>query len=183
MARHRIKVRRSQKSPRRGRKVAGFPASKKRSRHRATPSTPELEKALRFLRAGNSQKLAAKSAGVSVKRFRDFIRDNRLAKFRKRRWVFSDRRRRQVAAITTRGEKQITVAGFNKASLVMQHRAAVRAFLNLPIPARVSVLKPFEGRSVSDTSGRVHFLETRPNFLLRYASSGPELYQVYKPPT
>ena len=150
---------------------------------RPTNSDAKLEQALRSLRETQNLSRSAKGAGVSPQRFRRFLRKKKLARRKGRRWRFTDRRRREVVAITTSGEMRITVAGFNKASLVMQHRAAVRAFLGFPDSGHLQVLKPFEGRSVIDTSGRTHFLETRPNVLLRYAASGPESYQVYKLPS
>jgi hypothetical protein len=154
-----------------------------RTRSRRIKSEPNLEEALRSLRAGKSQKRAAQVAGVPVRRFRAFLRNNKLANYKKGHWHFTDRRQRTVVAITRRGEKEIKVAGFNKASLVMQHRAAVRAFLNFPDNAHLELVKSFKDRSVTDTSGGAHLLETRPNVLFRYAASGPESYQVYKLPS
>lgn len=138
-------------------------------------SDPKLNKALRFLRAGNSQGLAARSAGVSVRRFRRFIRQGKLASYRGRHWRFSDRRRRQVVAITTRGEKQFFVRGFEAASWAMSHRNAVKQFL---ATNDLSLLTPFEGKSLSDTRGRKHSLETRPNKLYRLAHAGSEPYEM-----
>jgi hypothetical protein len=177
MVRRRSRPRRTRKSQR-GRKVARPFHSKKRTVHRAEGSSPELEKALRFLRAGNSQRLAAKSAGVSVKRFRQFLRKNRLAVFRGRKWHFTDKRRRRVTAITTRGEKELVVRGFEPASWAMSHRNAVRQFVETP---DASLLKPFEGVSITDIRGQKYTLETRPNFLYRLAATGGEPYeQVYR---
>jgi hypothetical protein len=131
------------------------------------------------MRSGSSQKEAAAHARVPVKTFRHFLRSNRLAKYKGGgRWQFTDRRPRAVVAITTRGDKEITVRGYNKASLVMQHREAVRRFRDTN---DLSHLTPFEGRTVTDKSGRNHALETRPNVLLRRAATGGEPYeQVYK---
>jgi hypothetical protein len=114
-----------------------------------------------------------------VKRFRDFLHSNRLAKYKGGgRWQFTDRRPRVVVAITTRGDKELTVRGHNKASLVMEHREAVRQFRDTNDPSH---LTPFEGRTFTDKSGRKHALETRPNVLYRRAAAGGEPYeQVYK---
>ena len=152
-------------------------------KHRPTKSDPKLEQALRSLRDTQNLTSSAKDAGVSTERFRRFLREKKLAGRKGRRWHFTDRRPRTVVAITTRGEMPITVAGFNKASLVMQHRAAARAFLEFQDDANLAALKPFKDRPVTDLSGRTHFLETRPNYLLRNADTGGEPYEVYKLPT
>jgi hypothetical protein len=150
-------------------------ARSKRKKRSRSPSEPNLEKALRFLRAGNSQRVAAKSAGVSVKKLREFVRGNRLAKYKGRRWHFTDKRRRQIVAITTVGERELIVRGFEPASWAMSHRNAVREFLRT---ADVSLLAPFESASITDTRGRKYFLEVRPNVLYRRASAGGEHYEL-----
>jgi hypothetical protein len=144
----------------------------------STKTSPELERGLRFLRAGNSQRLAATSAGVSVKRFREFLRKNRLAVFRGRKWHFTDKRSRWVLAITTRGPKGIFVRGFENASWAMAHLNAVKKFRETN---DTSLLDPFEGVSITDTRGRQYTLETRPNVLYRLVATGGEPYeQVYR---
>jgi hypothetical protein len=151
-----------------------------RRRGKSTPRTygKEFEAALRALRVFKNQKRAAQSAGISPKRFRQFIREKRLAHFRKGKWRFTDRRTRSVRAITTRGEKELKVRGFDAASTVMYHRAAVKNFLADP---DLSLLKPFEGASVTDTDGRTYELETRPNVLYRLSAAGTESYEeIYR---
>jgi hypothetical protein len=181
MARNRAKTKKSKKvgSKRRSKSPStGGTRPRRHPKRGRISSTPELEKALRFLRAGNSQRLAAKSAGVSVKRFREFIRGNKLAKFGSRRWVFTDKRRRQVVAITTRGEKQLVLLGFEPASWATSHRNAFKQFVET---ADVSLLEPFKGVSITDERGRRYLLETRPNVLFRLAAAGGEPYEhVYK---
>jgi hypothetical protein len=154
--------------------IARSPAKKRRR----PLSDPQSEKALRLMRAGNSQRLAAKSAGVPLKRFRQFTRENKLARFRKGKWHFTDKRRRQIVAITTRGEKELVVRGFEPASWAMSHRNAVREFFET---ADISLLAPFDGVSITDERGQKFFLETGPNVLLRHSSAGGEPYeQIYK---
>jgi len=179
MARYRSKGPRKTKSQRRGRpKVLGSRTSRRRPKRRPTASTPELEKALRFVRGGNSQRLAARSAGVSVGALRRFIRENRLAKFKGQRWHFTDRRRRQIVAITRLGEKEFVVRGFEPASWAMSHRNAVKEFLET---SDVSLLAPFEDVSIPDERGKKFVLETRPNVLFRRAAAGGEPYeQIYR---
>ena len=159
----------------------GHPRAGERSlsaRSRKTKSDPKLEAALRELRATNNQRKAAKAAGVSPERFRRFLRDNKLAKRKGGRWRITDTREREVVVISDGRQLRISVRGFATASLAMSHRAAVRAFLDTN---DVSHLKPFEGQSVTDTAGRVHPLETRPNVLHRLAAAGSEGFeQIYR---
>jgi hypothetical protein len=138
----------------------------------------KFEQALRALRVLKTQKRAALSAGISPKRFRTFLKEKRLAHFRKGRWHFTDLRPRQILAITTEGEKHLTVKGFRRASLAMSHRAAVKQFLEEPDPA---ALKFFEGKWIKDAGGQKHFLETRPNVLYRLAHDGSEPHEIYRP--
>ena len=146
---------------------------------RAPPPTkfddPRLEEALKALRRSGNQSAAAKQAGVSTERFRKFLHDEEVAKREGKRWVFTDVRARRMTAITTRGSREITVAGFDQASLLGKHFVARGKFLETN---DVSLLVPFRGLSVKDTSGRTHFLETDPNALHRIASSGTETFEM-----
>lgn len=147
---------------------------------RRGPRMPDerLEAALKALRATGNQREAAKSAGVSVERFRRFVRENQLARRKGRTWEITDARPRSVLVITTRGELQLTVNGFEPASLAMLHRAAVKRFLDANDPTE---LEPFLRASLSDARRRKHVLETRPNHLYRLAAAGSEGFeQVYR---
>jgi hypothetical protein len=146
---------------------------------RAKPirSDERLEKALRELRRTNNQAVAAKEAGVAPERFRRFLRDQRLAERKGRIWEITDRRPRDMTAMTTRGAIDLKLPGFDEASLVGQHNAAVKAFLDTN---DVSHLRPFEGRTVKDTSGRTYVLETRPNVIRRLDASGETFEQIYR---
>jgi hypothetical protein len=138
----------------------------------------QFEKTLKALRVLKNQRLAAQSNGISTKRFRQFLREKRLAHYRKGKWRFTDRRIRTIRVITTRGEKEIKARGYDASSWAMSHRAAVTNFLADPDPA---LLLPFEGRSIKDISGRRHLFETRPNVLYRLSSSGTESYEeIYR---
>src|SRR5262245_35946057 len=67
-----------------------------RRRRKTSPRTygDKFELALKALRLSNNQRIAARSGRISPKRFRQFLREKRLAHFRKGRWHFTDRRRR-----------------------------------------------------------------------------------------
>jgi hypothetical protein len=144
-------------------------------------SDHKLERALRTLRVNGNQAKAAKAAGLSVERFRRFLRENQLAERHGRKWRMTDARPRQIEIISTRGERQITVPGFDAASLGMRHRAAVERFLKSNDLAQI---QPFVGASVLDTRGRTHVLETRPNYLYRLIprEDGIDIYHLTASP-
>ena len=143
-----------------------------------SPPDERLEYGLRKLRSTGSLSAAAKEAHVSAERLRRVIRELNLAKREGRKWVHSDSRIRLIEAVTTEGVLPLKVAGFEAASLVGKHDAAVKAFLDTQ---DISLLDPFRGVSVKDTAGRRHFFETNPNALYRLAASGSEVFeQIYK---
>jgi hypothetical protein len=136
-----------------------------------------LERALRELRRTNNQVAAAKEAGVSPERFRRFLREQKLAERKGRVWEITDNRPRDMTAITTRGAIDLKLPGFYTASLVGQHNAAVKSFLD---SNDIAHLRPFEGRTVRDVSGRTYVLETRPNVIRRLDASGETFEQIYR---
>ena len=146
---------------------------------RAKPpaSDERLEGALRALRLTGNQTTAAKEARVSPERFRRFLREQQLAERQGRRWKITDNRPRLMTALTTRGAIELKLPGFDEASLVGRHNAAVKAFMDTN---EISHLQPFEGLTVKDASGRTHVLETRPNVIRRLDASGETFEQVYR---
>ena len=140
-------------------------------------SNSRLEKALRELRRSNNQTKAAKEAGVSPERFRRFLREQNLAERKGRIWAITDKRRRDMTAITTRGAIDLKLLDYETASLVGQHNAAVKTFLD---SNDISYLRPFEGLTFKDTAGRTYILETRPNVIRRLDSSGETFEQIYR---
>jgi hypothetical protein len=140
-------------------------------------SDERLERALRELRRRNNQVSAAKEAGVSPERFRRFLREHKLAERKGRVWEITDTRPRDMTALTTRGTVDLKLPDYEAASLVGQHNAAVRIFLDTN---DVSHLRPFEGRTVKDMSGQTYVLETRPNVIRRRDASGETFEQIYR---
>lgn len=134
-----------------------------------TPTDDRFETALKYLREGRSQKRAAEIGMVSVKRFRNFLRSNKLAKYKDGQWRITDRRIREITVISEGKASLVKVRGFSPASLAMRHRAAVQHFLDSNDAA---LLSPFEGATIKDITKHVHVLETRPNVLLRLANAG-----------
>lgn len=144
----------------------------------AVQSDERLEAALKALRRTGKQGDAAKEAGVSPERLRRFLRENALAERRGRRWQITDRRLRQMRVLTGGQSKMLTISGFDPASVIGSHLAAVRRFIE---SNDIAELEPFEGRSIKDAAGKSHPLETDPNSLYRLAAAGSEGFeQVYR---
>jgi len=138
-------------------------------------SMARLEAALKELRRTQSQARAAAEAGVSAERFRKFVRENELAKREGQKWIFHDQRPREMTVFTTNGPRVLKVAGFDQASLIGRHEAAVKNFLQTN---DALLLAPFKGQSIKDIAGRSHLLETRPNAIHRLANSEFEAFEM-----
>lgn len=124
----------------------------------------QLENALKLLRKTGNQGRAAKEAGVSTERFRNFLRSNSLAERKGRQWTITDNRTRGMTVITDGNYVEMTLRDFEQSSLNGRHFAAVGAFLR---SNDIDLLRPFEGESVIDVTGQAHLLETDPNALYR----------------
>lgn len=147
---------------------------------RAKPSRRDdgLEAALKRLREIGNQGRAAKDAGVSVERFRRFLRSNALAKRQGKRWRITDNRPYDMTVITGGEVVVLVVREFEQRSLNGEHLNAVKAFL---ASNDRDFLDPFEGRSVIDAKGKAHPLETNPNILHRLASAGEAVFhEIYR---
>jgi hypothetical protein len=83
-----------------------------------------------------------------------------------------------MRVLTDGQSKMLTVRGFEAASLIGSHLAAVRRFVETN---NIAELEPFAGRNVTDASGKSHPLETDPNKLYRLAAAGSEGFeQIYR---
>lgn len=137
-----------------------------------------LEAALRALRQTGNQSNAAKSVGVAPERLRRFLRENALAERRGKAWHFNDQRLRRMTVISGGEATELTLRGFDQASLNGQHLAAVRSFLS---SNDIEWLLPFNGRSVIDAKGKPHLLETDPNAVHRLAAQGADVFhEIYR---
>ena len=142
-----------------------------------TKGDPGLEAAIREMNRGISMTAASRSRHVSAERLRRFLVQEELAEREGRRWVISDGRLRPVPVITNGDIRIVTVAGYEPARLVGEHRQAVGAFVRTNDS---EFIKPFEGRSVRAANGRKYLLETDPNELHRIASMDtPPFHEIY----
>ena len=143
------------------------------------PLDRALTTALRAFRATNNATYAAKTGHVSRERFSRFLREQEVAVRHGRKWTITDNLVRETTAYVGGRRVVIRVRGFDAASIIGQHNVAVRNLRNHPDD--LTPLAPFEGVSVTDTSGRKHILETRPNVLLRLSASGGDVFEtVYR---
>ncbi|MGO4705787.1 hypothetical protein AB4072_08425 [Microvirga sp. 2MCAF38] len=142
-----------------------------------TGSKPDerFERALKSLRLTNNQSWSARSAGISVERFRRFLRENNLAQRDGRSWKLTDDRLREITMITNGKIRPLRVFGYETASLIGQYGNAVGNFLRTN---DVNFLEPFKGRSIHDASGVEHIFETNPNTLYRLVHAGGETFEV-----
>ena len=148
-----------------------------RNRPKPTTDQKKLEKAVKALRAGKSQKAAARTSRVSVERLRRFIYDNKLATRQGSRWVMTDDRPRRVPTIYSGQFRTLIVPTFAEASLAGKYHNAVGHFVR---SNDLDAIEPFEGLGLTDLKGRFFEFETDPNELHRYASAdNPAFHEVY----
>lgn len=137
-----------------------------------------LEAALKALRRTGTQSRAAKEAGVSVERFRRFLRENKIAKREGRKWLITDTVPREMLVISNGEARKRLLVGHDQTSLNGRYLAATKRFRD---SNDNSHLAEFVGRSVRDVNGKLHEFETDENTLYRLAASGSELFEdIYR---
>ena len=120
-----------------------------------------LEKALKLMKQGATQKQAAKAAGVSAERFRRFQKQNTSSRREGRRWIIIDIRP-VTMVMATRGKMLDVTVSHDAGSDIGRHWFAINKFLESNNPSH---LEAFVGLGLRDTQGRFHPFETRPNVL------------------
>lgn len=147
-------------------------------RRKPIMSDDRLEAALKLLRQTGNQGAAAKAARIAPERFRRFLSQNSLADRAGRTWKITDNRARYMTVLTSGESKDLKFLGFAQASVNGKHLAAVRSFLS---SNDIGYLRPFIGRSVIDSKGKTHTLETDPNRLHRIASARDSVFHdIYR---
>jgi uncharacterized protein YoaH (UPF0181 family) len=127
-----------------------------------------LEKALKLMRQGFSQKEAAKSVGVSAEKLRRYQQQNTTSRREGRRWIIFDARPVTVL-MATRGKLHDVTVSRDAASDIGRHWVAVNKFLE---SNDASHLAPFVGLGLRDTRSKLWPFETRPNVLRKLDSAG-----------
>ena len=138
-----------------------------------------LDQAYAVFRDSRNLTRSAKAAKVSPERFRAYLRANKLVRKRGNAWsLLADNRVRRIEMLTEQGWKVLVVRGFQAASEIGSHSAAVRQFKD---SGDVRPLAPFVGKGVTDIDDGQHVFETRPNHILRAIKSGRGSFeQVYR---
>lgn len=144
----------------------------------AIKADPRLEEGFKALRRGASISKAASSAGVSRERLRRFIGENDLADWKARNWVVTDKRPRRVPLISKGRQIDVVVSSLEEAMRAGAYWDAQGRFVRTN---DTSLLKPFEGKGVTDIKGRFRPFETDPNELHRIASmDAPVFHEIYE---
>ena len=152
-----------------------------RTGRRAPESDPKLEAAVKLLREGNSQKMAAKSVGISADRLRRFTYGHNLAKRVGRKWVVTDERSKRVPTITQGQVKTITVPGYEEASKAGSYWHDVGQFIRTN---ELEIIQPYTADGLTDVKGRFFPFETDPNELHRIAAMDtPSFHEIYQTTT
>ncbi len=127
-----------------------------------------LEKALKMMKQGATQRQAAKEAGVSAERLRRFQKQNTSSRREGRRWIIADMRP-VTMVMATRGKMRDVTVSHDAGSDIGRHWVAINKFLETNDPSH---LEAFLGLGLRDTEGRFHPFETRPNILRKLDSVG-----------
>jgi len=122
------------------------------------------------MKAGKTQKVAAKSAGVSVKTLRRYLKENTTVKRKGRKVIIIDRRPVMMLILSLDNPNPYWVPVHKKAaSKISHHWNAINRFIKTN---KVSHLKPYKDRGVFDANRKYHPWETRPNILRKLDSIG-----------
>lgn len=149
------------------------------NRKAVQPFTRQLEEGLRDIKRGKTLTGAARAAHVSPERLRRYLATSGIAEKKGQRWVVGDDKRSRVMLLYSDGETISVTVRPDEAERIGRYTSSVGHFLASNDPA---FLKPFEGQSVTDTTGRSHPIETDPNALYRLAETGggsfEEIYRI-----
>jgi hypothetical protein len=141
------------------------------------PHGPE-ETGLKMMKRGASLKEAAHANHISQERLRRYLHESTQATRAGKAWKIVDFRRFHLP-IYSRGQIVEVWLSADEASKAGEYLSAVGRFLPT---GDASLLKPFFGDGVRDTSGAFHPFETGPNTLYRLDSKGelsvPEIYKI-----
>jgi len=127
-----------------------------------------LERALKLMKQGASQKAAAKAEGVSTEKLRIYRLQNTTSKLQGRTWAIFDLRP-QAYRFANKGKLTAVTLARDEGSEVGNYWHAVKKFLKTN---NAEHLRPYVGRGVRDVNGRFHQFEAGPNTLRRMESMG-----------
>ena len=105
-----------------------------------TDRTDRLERALKLMKEGISQKRAARALHISTERLRAFMRANTEASRKGRKWVIRDSRH-EIYWIATGGRRKAVTLTWDEGSKVGLYWNAVNRFLTLSSRERLWPLR------------------------------------------
>jgi hypothetical protein len=150
----------------------------KPSAHSIVNPKRKEELAIKAMAGGVTLRDAARNFGLSEQHLRRYVKENVNATRRGRLWIIDDQRPRRFP-IYSDGELKTIILMPYDASIAASFMHAVRQFL---WTGNRQLLTPYEGRDVTDLSGRLHRFETDPNRLYELDSKGelnfPEFYRI-----
>lgn len=139
----------------------------------------KFEDALKRYRRTGDRAEAAKVFGIAPERFSRFLANAVTVSGRGKSLKISDARPREMNVMTGGENRRMKLRDYDQSALNGDHQNAVKAFVS---SSDLDLIRPFEGKSVIDTKGKAHLLETDPNTLHRIAASGepafPEIYRI-----
>lgn len=157
----------------------GHPKAKEKSiRKRKLINDDAFQISLKALRSGKTLKEAAASIRVSPERLRNQAKELGIIRRQGRRWIVKTNLPRKMLVYSEGEAFAVTIGTLRYASKIGRYMSAVRRFLRSNDPAH---LKPFIGKSATDTKGKSYIFETDPNAIYRLSASGGESFeQVYR---
>ena len=157
----------------------GHPTSKEKHIKAPRPIPDEkLQISLQALRSGKSLQEAAKEIRVSPDRLRNQAKAKGAIRKHQGRWAVIKKLHREMLIYSDGNALSITLSQPKQSSKIGRYMSAVHSFMRTN---NANYLKPFEGQTVIDASGKTYPLETNPNALYRLASSGSDSFeQVYR---
>jgi hypothetical protein len=160
----------------RGHPEAGKPLVSGKSRFSAVDKS--LEEGVKLIHRGQTLGSAARSTHVTPERLRNYVVAQGIGEKVSGRWTISDFRQREMLIYSNGRELIIKVKGYEPARQIGEYMEAVSRFLDTNDP---SFLEPFKNQWVTDTKGKRHVFETRPNVLYRLNAASDRPYEsIYK---
>jgi len=148
----------------------------KRHSSRARRYDSRLEAGLKYMRNGDSLAEAARKIGATTAQLRSYAASTGIVERRGGKWHFKRDRRFRRMPIYSNGKRVVlTVHNSKTASQIGAYMRAVRLFFETE---GITLLDPFQGKSVPDINGKRYPFETRPNVLLRLDASGIEPFEL-----
>ena len=143
-----------------------------RAKPKSSLEDARIHQGLVGMRKGHSLAAAARSAGISSERLRQFVTEHKVGRKRRRRWQLIPSRLKWQWEVFSEGRLVSVVVGDPEtSSLLAKYLNAVRRLLRHNDP---TALRAFRNVSFRDVSRQRYVLETRPNVIFRLAHAERE---------